>query len=292
MREQRRFRRLRRIAIAALALLTVVAVTAAVVAFVKQHEATQQRERAERERDQAVALKLTSQGESMLAGVRGGGDVRALQQILAASQIAPSADAGAQLTAVMARRDTVKIIATPGGQPLMGFSPDGNRIVSGSNDKTLRVWDTGTGQPIGQPLTGHTGAVLAVAFSRDGNRIVSGGLDKTVRMWDADTGQPIGAPLTGHTGSVFSVALSPDGRRIVSGGDNTVRIWDADTGHPVGAPLTGHTGRVFSVAFSPDGTPDRLRQRRQDGAGVGRRHRPAHRPTADRPHRLGDRCGV
>ena len=93
----------------------------------------------------------------------------------------------------------------------MAFSPDGKRIASGSGDNTVRVWDAATGQPVGQPLTGHTDAVFSVAFSPDGTRIASGGDDNTVRVWDAATGQPIGQPLTGHTDAVFSVAFSPDG---------------------------------------------------------------------------------
>ena len=118
----------------------------------------------------------------------------------------------------------------------------------------MRLWDSSTGQPIGAPLTGHTGMVYAVAFSPDGKRIVSGSFDKTVRLWDTGTGQPIGPPLTGHTEMVYAVAFSPDGKRIVSGSDDkTVRLWDADTGQPIGAPLIGHTQGVTSVAFSPDG---------------------------------------
>ncbi|KAG9119888.1 hypothetical protein FRC07_004865, partial [Ceratobasidium sp. 392] len=142
------------------------------------------------------------------------------------------------------------------GHPVtsVGFSPDGRRIVSGSLDNMVRVWDADTGAPVGEPLAGHSNWVLSVAYSPDGRRIVSGSLDNTVRVWDADTGAPVGEPLAGHSGAVLSVAYSPDGRRIVSSSsDNTVRVWDADTGAPVGEPLAGHSASVISVAYSPDG---------------------------------------
>ncbi|KAF5343672.1 hypothetical protein D9758_014687 [Tetrapyrgos nigripes] len=142
------------------------------------------------------------------------------------------------------------------GSEVVGISvsPDGTRIVSGSEDGTVRIWDAQTGTAIGEPLQGHEGSVQSVAFSPDGARIVSGSYDSTVRIWDAQTGTAIGKPLQGHEGQVQSVAFSPDGARIVSGSnDRTVRIWDAQTGTAIGEPLQGHENWVSSVAFSPDG---------------------------------------
>ena len=137
----------------------------------------------------------------------------------------------------------------------VAFSPDGSRIVSGSSDNTIRLWDAETGDAIGKPLEGHSNFVYSVAFSPDGSRIVSGSEDNTIRLWDAETGDAIGRSLEGHSSSVYSVAFSPDGTRIVSGSwDNTIRLWDAETGDDIGEPLEGHYSYVHSVAFSPDGS--------------------------------------
>ncbi|KAE9402798.1 WD40 repeat-like protein, partial [Gymnopus androsaceus JB14] len=149
------------------------------------------------------------------------------------------------------------------GEPLQGhthyvrsvaFSPDGKRIVSGSEDQTVCIWNVETGMIIGDPLQGHTAGINPVAFSPDGKRIVSGSSDQTVCIWNAETGIIIGEPLKGHIDNVRSVAISPDGQRIVSGsGDQTVCIWNAKTGMIMGEPLQGHTAGINSVAFSPDG---------------------------------------
>jgi WD40 repeat protein len=131
------------------------------------------------------------------------------------------------------------------------FSHDGKRIVSGSDDHIVCVWDANTGAVL-QKLQGHTGAVLSIAFSSDGARIVSASTDQTVRVWDAKAGAVINT-LKDHTDWVRSVAFSQDGTRIVSGSDDeSVRVWNAETG-AVLLVLQGHLDYVRSVAFSPDG---------------------------------------
>ena len=67
----------------------------------------------------------------------------------------------------------------------IAVSPDGNLVVSASDDETIRFWSTATGAPVGEPLRGHTDWVRTVAFSPDGTRIVTGSDDATVRFWSA-----------------------------------------------------------------------------------------------------------
>jgi WD40 repeat protein len=137
----------------------------------------------------------------------------------------------------------------------VAFSPDGTLLATTSGDQTVRLWDTATGQPHGQPLTGHTGPVYSVAFSPDGTLLATTGDDRTVRRWDTATGRRRGRLLTGHTDTVWGVAFSPDGTLLATAsGDRTIGLRDAATGQPRGNPLTGHTGPVLGVAFSPDGT--------------------------------------
>ena len=157
-----------------------------------------------------TSLRLVSEAQSMLAGARPGGAVRAYQQLLAGRRLAQTPDDGPLVNALVKMVNLIKV--ADAGSPVfnVAFNRDGTRIVSASYDGTVRVWDAATRQPVGAPLTGHTDRVFTVAFSPDGTRIASGSYDGTVRVWDAATGQPVGAPLTAHTGQVWSVAFSPN----------------------------------------------------------------------------------
>jgi WD40 repeat protein len=133
----------------------------------------------------------------------------------------------------------------------VAVSPDGRTIVSGSHDRTVKVWEAESGRLL-RSLEGHTGGVNAVAVSPDGRTIVSGSLDRTVKVWEAQSGRLLRS-LEGHTDWVLAVAVSPDGRTIVSGArDSTVKVWEAQSGRLLRS-LEGHTDSVTAVAVSPDG---------------------------------------
>jgi hypothetical protein len=133
----------------------------------------------------------------------------------------------------------------------VAFSPDGARLASGSNDKTIKLWDARTGQHLFD-LKGHTGGVASVAFSPDGARLASASGDYTVKTWDPATGQEL-RTLRGHSQEVSTVVFSPDGARLLSGSrDRTVKLWDAASGQEL-RTLKGHSADVTSVAFSPNG---------------------------------------
>jgi len=106
----------------------------------------------------------------------------------------------------------------------VAFSPDGKKIVTGSGDKTARIWNAdGSGAPL--VLKGHESSVYSVAFSPDRKKIVTGSRDETARVWNAD-GSGVPLVLKGHDSSVSSVAFSPDAKKIVTGSwDKTARVW-------------------------------------------------------------------
>jgi WD40 repeat protein len=112
------------------------------------------------------------------------------------------------------------------------------------------VWDWAARRKTAE-LTGHAGAVTAVAVAPDGT-LVSAGWDQTARVWDLAAGRPA-AVLRGHQGAVHAVRFGPDGRTLATAGaDGAVGVWDPAAGRPA-RMIRGHTGPVYDVAFRPDG---------------------------------------
>ena len=108
----------------------------------------------------------------------------------------------------------------------VAISPDGEHVVSGSDDETIRIWNVATGKMIHKALS-RGGAVYSVSFSHDGHLLVAGVNSGEVQIWDVMTGQLVGEPYRGHKDMVGCAAFSLDNRRIISSSDDkTVRIWD------------------------------------------------------------------
>jgi WD40 repeat protein len=141
----------------------------------------------------------------------------------------------------------------------VAFSPDGKRILTGSEDKTARLWNAAMLEPVGPPLH-HEGPVNLVGFSPDGKLILSVS-GKVVRLWDASTLAPVGRPIE-HRSRIDEAAFSPDGAIIaIRSADEVIRLWDVLTSQPIG-PAFGQQGvadvqkstRVMRLmAVSPDG---------------------------------------
>jgi WD40 repeat protein/tetratricopeptide (TPR) repeat protein len=147
----------------------------------------------------------------------------------------------------------------------MCFTPDGTSLITGAEDKTVKLWDIASGRikrTYGGQL-GHHLDIYSLDCSSDGRFVASGSGDKTVKLWETETGEclhTLGSDNThGPTDGVTSVSISPDGRIIAAGSlDKVVRLWDTATGQFLGklgelGGSDGHTDSVYSVAFSSDG---------------------------------------
>jgi WD40 repeat protein len=132
----------------------------------------------------------------------------------------------------------------------LGFSADGRLLVTGSTDKTARLWAARTGRLLHVlPQRGH---VVAEQFSPDGRELVTSSADGSAAVWNVRTGIRR-LLLVGATGVAEAAAYSPDGKEIaVAFGDRIARIYSSDDGRLL-APLAGHTDAVTSVGFDPGG---------------------------------------
>jgi hypothetical protein len=135
---------------------------------------------------------------------------------------------GKEDEAVKPPNDLPRVSSDSHSDDINSFSWDfvGNKIASGSFDKTIKIWD-GKSLKLFKTLEGHSDQVLSVAWNHDGTKLVSGSKDKTVKVWDGLSGQIL-ATLEGHGNLVFSVAWNHDGSWIASGSGN-IKIWDGRT---------------------------------------------------------------
>ncbi|MCG6133398.1 MAG: DnaJ domain-containing protein [Nostoc sp. LLA-1] len=138
----------------------------------------------------------------------------------------------------------------------LAINPDDQTFVSGSNDRTVGLWNLNTGKWL-YTFSGQAEAVLSVAISPNGKQIISGSVERKISRWQLDTKQYhrtfsyLNSPYS-HNGFVNSLAYSADGKIVASAStDKTLRIWGGYTG-TLKRTLNGHTNTVLSVAISPD----------------------------------------
>jgi len=125
-------------------------------------------------------------------------------------------------------------------------------MVTGSEDKTLCLWDLETGVVL-KKMEGHSNVVLGLAVSRDGQIIASSDKEGEVIAWQGETGESLTEPITAHSDRIWSVDFSPDGAVLATGSyDKTTKFWCTKTWQMQGEPIQCGNW-VYCVRYSPSG---------------------------------------
>ncbi len=207
--------------------------------------------------------QLSSQ---LLARLLDRSDQREIEEFLTSARRLPARSGG--LVPVMASltqpgRALLQTFAAPpglgGSMTAVELVPDGERVVSASSDRTLRVWNLTTGREV-RVLRGHERSLTALQLISNGKRAVSGSLDQTVRVWNLETGALEEKISVG--GMVQAVAVTPSGEQIIAGlDDGSITILERST--QTVRRLTGHQKSIRSLAIASDGR--RLASTSEDG---------------------------
>lgn len=271
-----RLARRTRIAAAVALLLAIGAGAGAVIGLFGQQEAMRQAHRAEENAAQARAAQAQSQRSetealaarnealrnqslslaylSQQAADNGNSEaaillaLEALPRDISVPDRPYTVEAEAALYSALSKYMQVAVLRHEAGVEHAEFSPDGDRVVTSSFDRTARVWNAEDGTEIAV-LKGHQGDVETATFSPDGSRVLTAGFDGTARIWDAASGQQIF--VLPQPGEVYSARFSADGARALTASFvSPPTVWDAKTGRKIAS--LGYP-RTSSAALSPDG---------------------------------------
>merc|ERR1711998_417650 len=132
------------------------------------------------------------------------------------------------------------------------FNKGGDKFITGSYDRTCKVWDTLTGEEL-LTLEGHKNVVYAIAFNNPfGDKIVTGSFDKTAKIWNSTNGELLYS-LRGHATEIVCLSFDPTGEIVATGSmDSTAKLWDVERGIEL-CSLMGHTAEIVSLNFNTEG---------------------------------------
>ncbi|MBE9001854.1 AAA-like domain-containing protein [Nostoc sp. LEGE 12447] len=232
----------------------VLGVTLAIAALVgiwlaKSLAEAQEAKRIEMEGNRAISKFEFQEIQALLSAMQAGQDLQTLVKDKRSLEKYPTTSPILALQTILYNiREHTQLKGHRGAVRTASFSPNGQRIITASTDKTAKVWDL-SGKVLVE-LRGHRGGVRSASFSPDGQRIVTASTDKTAKVWDASGNLLV--TIAGHQSRVTSANFSPNGQRIVTASeDRTAKVWDL-SGRLL-TTLKGHQKEINSASFSPNG---------------------------------------
>ncbi|MBD2168091.1 PQQ-binding-like beta-propeller repeat protein [Calothrix membranacea FACHB-236] len=140
----------------------------------------------------------------------------------------------------------------------IALTPDGQRVISGSSDNSLKVWNLQTGEEL-FTLKGHRKPISAIAVTPNGKQVISASRDNTLKVWNLETGNEL-FTLSGHSSLVNAIAVTPNGKQVISASwGNTLKVWNLETGKELFTfpseryANSGHSNWVNAIAVTPNG---------------------------------------
>ncbi len=192
----------------------------------------------------------THTGEVLSARYSGDGRLLASASATVTDNYTKFSDGEVKVWEALSGRELSSFRPARGVSSGIAFRSDGQAIAGGSDEGTLRVWDTKGNQLLA--WKGHASRVTDMVYSPGNRHLATGSVDGTIKIWEAATGHEL-AVCSAHTGEVLRVVFSPDGETLASAGrDQNVRLWKARTGEELFV-LRGHVSWVTAVCFSSDG---------------------------------------